>query len=451
LEKVLVANRGEIALRVVHACQALGLKTVAVYSSADEHALHVREADESVCIGPPRAVDSYLNVEAIVAAALRSGADAVHPGYGFLAENARFAHACREAGLVFVGPSPDAIEAMGDKARARELAAAAGAPTIPGSAGATTVEEAFERADEIGYPVLVKAAAGGGGRGIRIAADTAELAPVFHQAALEAAAAFGDGSLYIEKFLDPARHVEIQVLGDGRGGLVHLFERECSLQRRRQKLIEESPSPALDDHTRAAMASAALRIARAVDYESAGTVEFLLDRDGGFYFIEMNTRIQVEHPVTEMVAGVDLVQEQLRIARGDGVSVRQEDVALRGAAIEVRINAEDPAQAFMPSPGEITAFEPPGGAGVRVDTAAYTGYRVPPFYDSLVAKLIVWGEDRPEALSRTADALRSFRVDGIATTIPFALELLADPQVRAGDYDVALVERRLADSVRIPP
>jgi len=451
LDKVLVANRGEIALRVVRACRALHLATVAVYSSADEHALHVREADEAICIGPPRAVDSYLNVGAIVDAALRSGADAVHPGYGFLAENAVFAHACREAGLVFVGPSPDAIEVMGDKARARELAAAAGAPTIPGSAGAMTVEEAFERAHEIGYPVLLKAAAGGGGRGIRIAADPAELVSVFQQAALEAAAAFGDGSLYLEKFLDPARHVEVQVLGDGRGGLVHVLERECSLQRRRQKLIEESPSPALDDDTRAAMAAAALRIADAVDYESAGTVEFLLGGDGAFYFIEMNTRIQVEHPVTEMVAGVDLVQEQLRIAAGDGMSFRQEDVALRGAAIEVRINAEDPAQAFMPSPGEITAFEPPGGEGVRVDTAAYTGYRVPPFYDSLVAKLIVWGEDRAEALGRTADALRSFRVDGIATTIPFALELLADPQVRAGDYDVALVERRLAESVRIPP
>jgi acetyl-CoA carboxylase, biotin carboxylase subunit len=451
LDKVLVANRGEIALRVVRACRALGLKTIAVYSSADEHALHVREADEATCIGPPRPVDSYLNVDAIVSAALRSGADALHPGYGFLAENARFAHACLEAGLVFVGPSPDAIEAMGDKARARELASAAGAPTIPGSAGAMTVEEAFERADEIGYPVLVKAAAGGGGRGIRIAADADGLIQVFQQAALEAAAAFGDGSLYLEKFLDPARHVEVQVLGDGRGELVHVFERECSLQRRRQKLIEESPSPALDDETRAEMAAAALRIARAVDYESAGTVEFLLDGDGAFYFIEMNTRIQVEHPVTEMVAGVDLVQEQLRIARGDGMSFRQEDVALRGAAIEVRINAEDPAQAFMPSPGEITAFEPPGGDGVRVDSAAYTGYQVPPFYDSLVAKLIVWGEDRTEALARTTDALRSFRVDGIATTIPFALELLADPQVRAGEYDVALVERRLAESVRISP
>ena len=451
MDKVLVANRGEIALRVMRACRALGLKTVAVYSSADEHALHVTEADEAICIGPPRAVESYLNVDAVVAAAVRAGADAVHPGYGFLAENAQFAHACREAGLVFVGPSPEAIEAMGDKARARELAAAAGAPTIPGSTGALTVEEAFERADEIGYPVLIKAAAGGGGRGIRIADDRAELATVFQQAALEATAAFGDGSLYVERFLDPARHVEVQVLGDAHGELVHVFERECSLQRRRQKLIEESPSPALDGETRAAMAAAGLRIARAVEYESAGTVEFLVDADGGFYFIEMNTRIQVEHPVTEMVARVDLVQEQLRIARGERLSFRQEDVAVRGAAIEVRINAEDPAQAFMPSPGEITAFEPPAGDGIRVDTAAYAGYRVPPFYDSLIAKLVVWGEDRAQALARTEEALRSFRVEGIATTIPFALDLLADPQVRAGEYDVALVERRLGESVRISP
>jgi acetyl-CoA carboxylase biotin carboxylase subunit len=450
LEKVLVANRGEIALRVIRACSELGLRTVAVYSTADEDALHVRQADEAVCIGPPRAVDSYLNVEAIVRAARDSDADAVHPGYGFLAENAGFALACRDAGLTFVGPSPDAIEVMGNKARARELAASAGVPTIPGSAGASTVEEAFECADEIGYPVLIKAAAGGGGRGIKVAADAAGLQAVFRQAALEAAAAFGDGSLYVEKFLDPARHVEVQVLGDGRGELVHVFERECSLQRRRQKLIEESPSPALDSETRAAMAAAALRIGRAVDYESAGTVEFLVDGDGAFYFIEMNTRIQVEHPVTEMVARVDLVQEQLRIARGDGLSFRQDDVALHGAAIEVRINAEDPAQAFMPSPGEITAFAPPEGPGIRLDTAVYPGYRIPPFYDSLIAKLIVWGEDRAQAIARTEGALEAFEVGGVSTTIPFALELLGDEAVRAGAYDVALVERRLADSGRIP-
>jgi acetyl-CoA carboxylase biotin carboxylase subunit len=449
LEKVLVANRGEIALRVVRACSEAGLATVAVYSSADEGALHVGAADEAVCIGPPRALDSYLNIEAVVDAARRSGADAVHPGYGFLAENAAFAHACRDAGLTFVGPAPESIEAMGDKARARQIAAGANVPTIPGSDGVTPLADALELAAEIGFPVLVKAAAGGGGRGIRIARDAGELGAVFEQAALEAGAAFGDPSLYVEKLLAGARHVEIQVLGAA-GELVHLFERECSLQRRRQKLIEESPSPALDQETRAAMADAALRVARAVDYESAGTVEFLLDESGCFYFIEMNTRIQVEHPVTEMVTGIDLVQEQLRIADGRGLSFAQGDVALRGAAIEVRVNAEDPARGFMPSPGEITTFEPPEGTGIRVDTAAFRGYIVPPFYDSLIAKLIVRADDRSGAIARTEAALEAFAIEGIATTIPFSLELLADGAVRAGDYDVALVERRLAESGRIP-
>ena len=447
---MLVANRGEIALRVVRACSELGLRSVAVYSSADEDALHVRNADEAVCIGPPRALDSYLNVEAIVQAALRSGADAVHPGYGFLAENAAFAHACREADLIFVGPSPDAIEAMGDKAVARQLAGRSGAPTIPGSDGAASLAEALELSGEVGYPVLVKAAAGGGGRGIRVARDAEELQTVFEQAALEAGAAFGDSALYVEKLLTAARHVEVQVLGDSQGNIVHLFERECSLQRRRQKLIEESPSPALDAVTRAAMTEAALRVARAVDYESAGTVEFLLDERGAFYFIEMNTRIQVEHPVTEMVTGIDLVAEQLRIAAGGELPFRQEELVQRGAAIEVRVNAEDPLHGFMPSPGEITAFRPPEGPGIRVDTAAFAGYRVPPFYDSLIAKLIVVADARPEAIALAEGALEAFEVQGIATTIPFSLELLADEAVRAGAYDVGLVERRLAESVRMP-
>ncbi len=447
---MLVANRGEIALRVVRACSELGLRSVAVYSSADEDALHVRNADEAVCIGPPRALDSYLNAEAIVQAALRSGADAVHPGYGFLAENAAFAHACREADLIFVGPSPDAIEAMGDKAVARQLAGRSGAPTIPGSDGAASLAEALELSGEVGYPVLVKAAAGGGGRGIRVARDAEELQTVFEQAALEAGAAFGDSALYVEKLLTAARHVEVQVLGDSQGNIVHLFERECSLQRRRQKLIEESPSPALDAVTRAAMTEAALRVARAVDYESAGTVEFLLDERGAFYFIEMNTRIQVEHPVTEMVTGIDLVAEQLRIAAGGELPFRQEELVQRGAAIEVRVNAEDPLHGFMPSPGEITAFRPPEGPGIRVDTAAFAGYRVPPFYDSLIAKLIVCAAARREAIALAERALEAFEVQGIATTIPFSLELLADEAVRAGAYDVGLVERRLAESVRMP-
>jgi acetyl-CoA carboxylase, biotin carboxylase subunit len=450
VDKVLVANRGEIALRVIRACRELGLGTVAVFSTADQDALHVRRADEAICIGPPHARESYLNVQAIMQAARHSGADAVHPGYGFLAENSAFAAACRDEGLVFVGPSPEAIEAMGDKAEARRLAASAGVPTIPGTEGKASLEEALEAAAEIGYPVMVKAAAGGGGRGIRAARDEGELGELVAQAAMEAGAAFGDDSLYLEKLLVDARHVEVQVLGDSHGNLIHLFERECSLQRRRQKLLEEAPSPVLDPETRTAMTDAALRVARAADYESAGTVEFLLDRGGSFYFIEMNTRIQVEHPVTEMVTGVDLVKEQLRIARGEPLSVSQEEVVIVGAAIEARINAEDPERAFLPSPGEITALELPGGPGVRVDTAAYAGYHVPPFYDSLIAKLICWGRDREEAIARTQRALGEFRVEGISTTIPFHLELLADEDVRAGDYHVEFLEHRAAGSGRMP-
>ena len=442
MQKVLVANRGEIALRVIRACRELGLASVGVYSTADQEALHVRRADEAVCIGPPHARESYLNMEAILQAARQSGADAVHPGYGFLAENAAFAAACRDNGLVFVGPSPESIEVMGDKARARQLAASAGAPTIPGTEGKASLEEALDVAAEIGYPVLIKAAAGGGGRGIRAARDETELAEHVAQAAMEADAAFGDASLYLEKLLVDARHVEVQVLGDAHGNLVHLFERECSLQRRRQKLLEESPSTALDAETRAAMTEAALRIARAVNYENAGTIEFLLDGGGAFYFIEMNTRIQVEHPVTELVTGVDLVKEQLRIARGEPLGVRQDELEVDGAAIEVRVNAEDPERSFLPSPGEITALELPGGPGVRVDSAAFAGYHVPPFYDSLVAKLICWGRDREEAIARTRRALAEFVVEGIKTTIPFHLELLADPAVQTGDYHVEFLERR---------
>ena len=449
MQKVLVANRGEIAVRVIRACRELDLASVAVFSTADEHALHVRLADEAVCVGPPHARESYLNQQAIIAAAQTTGADAVHPGYGFLAENAAFAAACRDEGLVWVGPSPEAIEAMGDKARARQIAAGADAPTIPGSDGTASLEEALEVAGTIGYPVLIKAAAGGGGRGIRAARDEIELAELVGQAAMEAEAAFGDSSVYLEKLLVDARHVEVQVLGDSDGNVIHLFERECSLQRRRQKLLEESPAPALDPETRAAMTEAALRIAQAASYENAGTIEFLLDRDGAFYFIEMNTRIQVEHPVTELVTGVDLVKEQLRIAAGEPLSIAQEEVELDGAAIEVRINAEDPARAFLPSPGEITALALPGGPGVRIDTAAFAGYHVPPFYDSLVAKLICWGRDRDEAIARTRRALGELVVEGISTTVPFHIELLDDPAVRAGDYHVEFLEQRGAASGRI--
>ncbi|HZO62722.1 MAG TPA: acetyl-CoA carboxylase biotin carboxylase subunit [Gaiellaceae bacterium] len=442
MQKVLVANRGEIAVRVIRACRELGLASVAVYSSADEHALHVRLADEAVCIGPPHARESYLNAQAILQAARQTGADAVHPGYGFLAENAAFAAACRDDGVVWVGPSPESIEAMGDKARARQLAASAGAPTIPGTEGAASLEQAVEAAEAIGYPVLIKAAAGGGGRGIRAAANRAELTEGVSQAAMEAEAAFGDPSVYVEKLLIDARHVEIQVLGDAHGNLIHLFERECSLQRRRQKLLEESPSPALDSELRAAMTDAALAIARAASYENAGTIEFLLDRERAFYFIEMNTRIQVEHPVTELVTGVDLVKEQLRVAAGEPLSVPQGELELDGAAIEIRINAEDPERSFLPSPGEITGLSLPGGPGVRIDTAAFAGYAVPPFYDSLVAKLICWGRDRDEAIARTRRALGELVVEGIRTTIPFHLQLLDDAAVRAGDYHVEFLEQR---------
>ena len=451
MRKVLVANRGEIAVRVLQACRELDLATVAVYSTADEDALHVRHADEAVCIGPPHARESYLNVPALLEAARQTHADAVHPGYGFLSENAGFAAACRDADLVFVGPSPEVIESMGNKAGARRLAARAGVPTVPGTDGSTSFDQALEAAAEIGYPVLLKAAAGGGGRGIRAARDEGELADLIGEAAMEAGAAFGDDAVYVEKMLVEARHVEIQVLGDAHGNLVHLFERECSLQRRRQKLLEESPSPAIDAGQRAALTDAALRIARAVGYQNAGTVEFLLDRSGSFYFIEMNTRIQVEHPVTELVTGVDLVAEQLRIAQGEPLSVRQDELAFNGAAVEVRINAEDPERGFFPSPGTITALELPTGSGVRVDTAAYAGYRVPPFYDSLLAKVICWGRDRDEAITRTRVALEEFHVEGIHTTIPFHLALLADEAVLGGDYHVEYLERLVAGSGKMRP
>ena len=444
MRKVLVANRGEIALRVIRACRELGLDVVAVYSTADRDSLHVRRADEAVCIGPPHARDSYLNVEALIGAAQQTGADAIHPGYGFLAENARFAATCEAAGLTFVGPSPEVIARMGDKAAARKLAGEASVPVVPGTDGIASLPSALETAGEIGYPVLVKAAAGGGGRGIRVARDSGELGDVVAEAAREAEAAFGDASFYVEKLLVGARHVEVQVLGDGFANVIHLYERECSLQRRRQKILEESPSPALDPESRAAIADAALRLARAVGYTSAGTIEFLLDRDRAFYFIEMNTRIQVEHPVTEMVTGVDLVKEQLRIAAGERLSADQEAVTPRGCSIEFRINAEDPERSFLPSPGEITALELPGGPGVRIDTAVFGGHKIPPFYDSLIAKLIVWGRGREEAIARGRRALGEFRIEGVKTTIPFHLELLSDERFQAGEYDVEYLEQKLA-------
>jgi acetyl-CoA carboxylase, biotin carboxylase subunit len=444
MRKVLIANRGEIARRVVRACRELDLAAVAVYSDADEHALHVREADEAVPIGKAHARHSYLNVERLIAAARESGADAIHPGYGFLSENAGFAEACEAAGITFVGPTASAIAAMGDKAAARRLAREADVPVVPGGDVSRAVDAALATAEEVGYPVLVKAAAGGGGRGIRVARDAEELRQALGAAAREAEAAFGDPSLYIEKLLEEARHVEVQVVGSGDGGVVHLYERDCSLQRRRQKLVEEAPSPALRRKTREAMTAAAVRLAAAVEYRGAGTVEFLVDRDERFYFIEMNTRLQVEHGVTEMVTGIDLVRAQLLVAAGEPLEFSQDDVRIDGSAIEFRINAEDPDAGFQPSPGRIDVLELPGGPGVRVDTALYTGYSVVPYYDSLIAKLMVWAPTREQALRRGRRALAELRIEGIRTTAPLHTRLVDDQRVRAGDVHTGYLEQLLA-------
>ena len=444
MQKVLIANRSEIARRVIRSCRELDLETVAVYSDADAEALHVREADEAVAIGKPHARASYLNVDKLIDAARETGADAIHPGYGFLSESARFAEACEAAGLTFVGPPAKAIAAMGDKAAARRLARDAGVPVVPGTDVSADVESSLEAAEDLDYPVMVKAAAGGGGRGIRVAREPEELRELVPAAAREAEAAFGDPSLYLEKLLERARHVEIQVMGDGHGNVIHLFERECSLQRRRQKLVEESPSPALEPSTREAMADAAVRLARAVGYTNAGTVEFLVDEDERFYFIEMNTRLQVEHGVTEMVTGTDLVREQLLVAAGEPLELSQDDVTLSGSAVEFRINAEDPDSDFQPAPGRIEALELPGGPGVRVDTAIYSGYTVAPFYDSLIAKLLVWAPTRRQALPRGLRALDEFKIEGIATTIPLHVRLVQDERVLAGDFHTGYLEELLA-------
>ncbi|HSL01739.1 MAG TPA: acetyl-CoA carboxylase biotin carboxylase subunit [Rubrobacteraceae bacterium] len=442
LKKVLVANRGEIALRVIRACQELEIPAVAVYSDADAEALHVRHADEIVHIGPPPAAKSYLSIEALIEAAKETKAEGVHPGYGFLAENASFAAACREAGLTFIGPSAEAIEKMGNKSAARRLAKEADVPVVPGSDDASSADEAVETASEIGYPIMVKAAAGGGGRGIRIAGNEEELRKAFQVARREAESAFGDSSVYLEKLLVGPRHVEVQVMGDGEGDVIHLYERECSMQRRRQKVLEEAPSPGISPETREKMTAAAVRLAKEVRYANAGTVEFLVEGDE-FYFIEMNTRIQVEHPVTEMLTGVDLVKEQIRVASGEPLSIGQEDVPLVGHAIEFRINAEDPEQDFMPSPGEISFLDVPGGPGVRVDSAIYQGYKIPPFYDSMVGKLIVWALTREEAISRARRALREYRLEGIKTTIPLHMRLIEDEAFRSGEYHTAYLEELL--------
>ncbi|WP_067538189.1 acetyl-CoA carboxylase biotin carboxylase subunit [Nocardia crassostreae] len=445
IKTVLVANRSEIALRVVRACRELGLRSVVVYSTADAESIPVRLADDAVCIGPPEPGRSYLNIPNVIGAALRTGADAIHPGYGFLSENADFASVCAEEGLIFVGPSPETMASLADKAVTRALMSKAGLPLLPGTTATLTgAAEAEEIAERIGYPVILKAAAGGGGRGMRVVRAREEIEDAYRRTQTEASLAFGDGSLYLERYLEGARHIEVQVLADRYGNTVHLGERDCSVQRRHQKLLEESPSPALDDATRAAIGAAAVAGARSVGYEGAGTMEFLLDRDGGFWFMEMNARLQVEHPVTEMVSGVDLVAEQLRIAQGRPLRIRQSDIEFRGHAIECRINAEDPERDFAPSTGRVTAYRPPAGPWVRVDSHLEEGMTVSPYYDALLAKVIVWAADRPAAIDRMSRALDELVLTGpgLTTCAGFHRDaILADPEFRSGDFDLDFVNR----------
>ncbi len=439
--KVLIANRGEIALRVIRACRELGLQTVAVYSEADRDSLHVRFADDDVCIGPAPSRDSYLNIPRLIAAAEITGADAIHPGYGFLAENAEFAETCAASNVTFIGPTPEQIRVMGDKAAARNAMSAAGVPIIPGTTGPIDdPDEALVFAREIGFPVIIKAAAGGGGKGMRVARDPDDFGRSFQLARSEALSAFGNGDVYVEKYLARPRHVEFQILGDTQGTVIHLGERDCSVQRRHQKLIEEAPSPAMTPELRTRMGDAAILGASAIGYVGAGTVEMLLDTDGSYYFMEMNTRIQVEHPVTEMLTGVDLVQEQIRVAGGEPLSVSGAP-SLRGHVIECRVNAEDPSRNFQPAPGKIAVFHPPGGPGVRLDTHVYAGYTVPPYYDSLLAKLICEARTRPEAIRRMQIALESFIIEGVPTTIPFLARVMTNPRFIAGDVDTKFLER----------
>ena len=440
-EKVLVANRGEIALRVMRGCKELGIPTVAVHSEADVEALHVKFADEAVCIGPPPAVDSYLNTQALLSACELTGSDALHPGYGFLAESADFSEMCQAHGITFIGPSADMIRRMGDKAQARLLMSESGVPIIPGSEAISDDESALRLADGIGYPIMVKASAGGGGKGMRIVRSPDTLKENIAIARSEAEAAFGNGELYMEKLLERPRHIEFQILGDRHGTVVHLGERDCSIQRRHQKLIEESPSPAVTPDLRARMGTAAVQGARQIGYTGAGTIEFLLDDAGHFYFMEMNTRIQVEHPVTELVTGADLIKEQLRAAAGEPLSITQEHLGLRGHAIECRINAEDPDRGFAPSPGNVTEFYAPGGPGIRVDTHVYSGYFIPPYYDSMIAKLLAHGNSREEAISRMRRALDEFVIAGVSTTIPFHKLMMQHEGFLSGHFDTGTIER----------
>ncbi|MDF9760624.1 MULTISPECIES: acetyl-CoA carboxylase biotin carboxylase subunit [Peribacillus] len=442
IKKVLIANRGEIAVRIIRACKELGIETVAVYSEADKEALHVQIADEAYCIGPKLSKDSYLNTTNIISTAKKTGSDAIHPGYGFLAENADFAELCRECNIIFIGPSPEAINKMGTKDVARETMRKAGVPIVPGSKGIIKdTDEGVALANEMGYPVIIKATAGGGGKGIRVARTEEDLIKGINITQQEAATAFGNPGVYIEKFIEDFRHVEIQVMADNHGNAIHLGERDCTVQRRLQKLVEETPSPALDGETRAEMGQAAVTAALAVNYSGAGTVEFIYDYvNRRYYFMEMNTRIQVEHPVTEMVTGVDLIKEQIKVASGDKLSLSQEDVTFNGWSIECRINAENPEKNFMPSAGKIHMYLPPGGYGVRVDSAAYPGYSIPPYYDSMIAKLIVHAPTRDEAIEKMKRALGEFVIEGINTTIPFHIKLLQHEQFVSGEFNTKFLE-----------
>lgn len=438
--KILIANRGEIALRVIRTCRDMGIKTVAVYSEADKESLHVRFADEAVCIGPSQSRESYLSIPRIIAAAEITNADAIHPGYGFLAENAEFSEICTESEIKFIGPSPDMIKSMGDKAYAKDTMKKSNVPVVPGSDGiVTSIEDAKKIANEFGYPVLIKASAGGGGKGMRIVHEETEMENSYTMATNEALNAFGNGDVYIEKFVENPRHIEIQILGDQFGNVVHLGERDCSVQRRHQKLIEETPSPFITEEIREAMGAAAIKGAKSVNYEGAGTVEFIVDKNKNFYFMEMNTRIQVEHPVTEQVTGVDLIREQIAVA--SGLKLKVKDVKRTGHAIECRINAENPDKNFAPSPGKITTFHMPGGIGVRVDTHAYTNYFIPPYYDSMIAKLIVTADSREEAIKRMYRALDEFIIEGINTTIPFHKKVMKHEKFIDSDYDTSFIEK----------
>ena len=442
IEKILIANRGEIAVRIIRACREMGIETVAVYSEADREALHTQLADEAVCIGPAASAESYLSMERILSAAIVTGADAIHPGFGFLSENSKFAQLCKTCGLTFIGPSPEVIERLGNKSIAKKTMEEAGVPVIPGnSTSVYTVEDGLKHAREAGYPVMIKAALGGGGKGMRTAFSQEEFENSFHMAQTEARNAFGDDAMYIEHFVERPRHIEFQILADDYGNVVHLGERDCSIQRNHQKLIEESPSPALSPKLREKMGEAAVKAAKAAGYTNAGTIEFLLEPNGAFYFMEMNTRIQVEHPVTEWVTGLDLVKEQIRIASGEKLQISQEDIVLKGHAIECRINAEDPKHNFRPSPGTITDLYLPGGKGVRVDTAIYSGYEIPPYYDSMLAKLIVHGENRREAILKMRSALGEVIIEGIQTNVDYQYEILHHPDFVEGTIDIEFINQ----------